>query len=111
MPTLLPIDSDNNTIPAMRLKSGAAHKITSSGTSTRNSTAFGAGTQVVSLYATQDVYIKFGDSTVTAANTDHFFPAGIYYDVAIGNARSGHAPHLAVLQVTTGGTVYISEKE
>ena len=111
MPTLLPIDADSNSIPAMRLKSGGAHKITSSGASARNSVAFGADTQVVSLYATQDVYVKFGDSTVTAANTDHFFPAGIYYDVAIGNSRSGHATHVAVLQVAAGGFVYVSEKE
>ena len=111
MSTKLPIDSNNNPIQALRLKSGAAHKITTSGTSARNTTAFGANTSVISVYATQDVYLNFGDSSVTATGTDHFFPAGVYYDIALGADGTAHATHLAALQVTSGGTVYISEKE
>lgn len=111
MPTLLPQDSDDNPIPAMRLKSDAAHTIAASTTSARNSTAFEADTSIVSLYADVPVYVRFGDSSVTAAATDHYFPAGIYYDFSIGNVRMGHHTHVAVLAADTDGNVYVSEKE
>lgn len=112
MPTLLPEDSDNNIIPALRLKSGGgAHAITASGTSARNTVAFDNDTRVVSVFATVPVYLNFGDSSVTAATTSHYYPDGIYYDFAIGGGQSAQAKHLAVLAVGTGGTVYVSEKE
>jgi len=111
MTTLLPTDIDDNPIPAVRLCAGGAHAITTSGTTARNSTAFDAGTRIISLYATENVYIKFGGASVTAAATDHFFPKGVYYDFAIGGDRTPHYTHVAALQVSTGGTLYISEKE
>lgn len=111
MATFLPTDDNNNPIPALRLRSGGAHKISVTSTSARNATAFDAGTQVVSLYATVPVYVRFGNSTVTATNTDHYFPAGFYYDVAIGSEESFHATHMAVLKAdTSDGSIYISEK-
>lgn len=111
MPTLLPQDSDSNVIPAMRLMPGGAHHISATNSSARNSTDFNANTRVVSVYATEPVYIRFGDSTVTAAATDHYYPANVYYDFAIGEDRTGHYTRLAVLRVTGDGDVYISEKE
>lgn len=111
MTTLLPRDSDNNPIPAMRLRSGGAHSINSSTTTARNSTAFNAATRVVSLYATAAVYVKFGDSSVTATSSDHYFPADTYYDFAIGGDRTGHYTHVAVLTLSGTGKVYVSEKE
>lgn len=111
MHTLLPQDSDSNIIPAMRLMQSGAHKISATSSSARNSTNFNDNTRVVSVYATEPVYIKFGDSSVTAAATDHYFPAGVYYDFAIGGDRTGHYTRLAVLRVTGDGDVYISEKE
>lgn len=111
MPTLLPQDFDNNVIPALRLRASGAHSITASGSSARNSTAFDADTRVIGVYATVPVYINFGNSSVTATSSTHYFPAGIYYDFAIGGGQTGHYTHLAVLQVSSGGTVYISEKE
>ncbi len=110
MSTLLPRDSDDNIIPALRLGAGA-HQVSATGTSARNATAFNADTRVVSVYATQPVTIKFGDSSVTATNTSHYFPAGVYYDFAIGGGHTAHNTHLAVLAVSASGTVYISEKE
>ena len=51
-------------------------------------------------------------ASITAANTDHYFPEGLYYDVSIGDGDKGpHATHVAVLAVSASGTVYISEKE
>jgi hypothetical protein len=111
MPTLLPNDADNNIIPAMRLLPSGGHKISATASSARNSTAFAAGTRVVSVYATEPVFINFGDSSVTSTSAAHYFPANVYYDFAIGGDRTGHYTHLAVLRVTNDGDVYISEKE
>ncbi|MCB1558179.1 MAG: hypothetical protein KDJ50_04580 [Alphaproteobacteria bacterium] len=78
--------------------------------SARNATAFASDTQIISVYATVPVYIRFGDATVTATTSDHFFPAGFYYDFAIGGDGVAHKTHMAVLRQSTDGTVYISEK-
>lgn len=111
MATKLPLDSNDNAIPAMRLLASGAHTISSTASSARNSTAFNAETRVVSVYATKDVYLNFGDSGVTADSGDHFFPAGVYYDFAIGGDGTAHYTHLAALRVSEDGNVYISEKE
>lgn len=112
MPTYLPTDANQNPIPALRLKpSGAQTVSAATGSSARNATAFAADTLIVSLFATQDVYVRFGDNTVTAANTDHFFPANTYYDFAIGDKGMARYTNIAVRAVSTAGTVYISEKE
>ena len=111
MSTFLPQDSNDNPIPALRLRSAGAHSISATtGTSARNTTAFDAGTRVVSLYATSAVYVSFGDSAVTADSTDHFFPAGVYYDIAIGGEQAAHNAYVAVRAVDTNGDVYVSEK-
>lgn len=113
MTTLLPKDADNNTIPALRLRDGGAHKITSTNVPARNTTAFNESTKVISLYATVDVYLKFGGASVSATTADHFFPAGVYYDVAItgGSGKGPHNAYLSALSVSEDGEVYISEKE
>jgi hypothetical protein len=115
MTTLLPLDADQNPIPAMRLRaSGGSHAISATATSARNTTAFNADTMVVSVCATGPVFLRFGGSTVTAANTDHYFPQGLYYDFAIGAGAESEGPrftHLAVLAAGSNCTVYVSEKE
>ncbi len=111
MTTLLPMDSNDNPIPALRLKEGGAHTIPFSASSTRNNTSFNQSTQIISLYCDEAVYIAFGDNTVTATASDHFFPAGIYYDISIGGEHSDHYTHIAALQASSSGTLYISEKE
>lgn len=111
MTTLLPTDADDNPIPAVRLRNGGAHTIVTSGVSARNATAFDSETRIVSLYATEDVYLRFGDGAVTANAADHFFPKNVYYDFAIGGDRTPHYTHIAVMQASAGGTLYISEKE
>ena len=110
MSTKLPLDVNDNPIPALRLKPGAAHVLSSGASSARNSTAFDEETRVVSVYATEDVYLNFGDGSVTATSNDHFFPAGLYYDVALGGDGAPHYTHMAVLQVAGPGSIYISEK-
>ena len=112
MTTLLPKDADNNLIPALRLKPGGAHLIAATSSSARNSTPFSDATRVVSVYATGPVYLRFGGASVTASGTDHYFPAGIYYDMAIGGGAKGPLhTHLAVLRADSDCSVYVSEKE
>ena len=112
MTTLLPKDADNNPIPALRLKSGGAHKISATGTSARNASAFHADTKVVGVYADGPVYIALGGASVTASNTGHFLPADLYYDLAVSGGMNGaQATHIAVLAAGANCTVYISEKE
>ena len=110
MSTFLPHDANDHAIPVMRLKPDGAHTIAASANSTKNTIAFGADTRVVSVYAAQDVYIAFGDASVTANTSDHFFPAGVYYDIAIGGGHTVHTPYIAVRAASGDGAVYISEK-
>ena len=107
MTTLLPHDANDNPIPALALKESGAHQIAIGTSSTRNSTAFDTDTQIISLYCDVPAYIAFGDSSIIASASDHYFPAGIYYDIAI----NGEYTHMAALQVSDSGTFYISEKE
>jgi len=110
MSTKLPLDVNDNPIPALRLKQGGAHVISSSAVVARNSAAFDAETRVISIYASEPVYIEFGDSGVNASSNSHFFPAGFYYDIALGGDGAPHHSHIGVLQVASAGSVYISEK-
>lgn len=110
MSTFLPLDSNQNPIPALKLKSGGAHSISASATTARNASAFDADTKVISVYADVAVFLAMGADDVTASSSDHFFPAGIYYDFAIGDDVNGQATHIAVLHDGADGTVYISEK-
>jgi hypothetical protein len=48
---------------------------------------------------------------VTAATTDHYLPAGLYYDVSLGDARQGRHTHVAAIAAETGCMVHVSEKE
>lgn len=111
MTTLLPKDSDNMAIPALRLKSDGAQQIDFTATSARSLSAFDPTTRVISLYATEPVYIRFGDSTISATDSDHYFPAGVYYDIAIGGGKTKQHSHLAARAVSSSGVLYISEKE
>ncbi len=111
MPTLMPTDINDNAIPALRLRASGAHAIAAGAASARNTAAFNAETRVVSLYATVPVFVKFGNSAVTATASDHYYPAGLYYDFALGGDQSGHYTHVAVLRASPDGTVYVSEKE
>ena len=109
--TYLPLDKDDHPIPALRLRSGGAHTVSATATAARNTTAFNADTRVVSIYATGPVYIAFGDNTVTATSSDHYYPSGLYYDFAIGGGKVGQDGYISVLRADTDCAVYISEKE
>lgn len=109
--TILPQDTFDRPIPALRLRPGGAHTITAGATSARNTTGFADSTRIVSVFATVPVFVRFGGSTVTAATTDHYIPEGLYYDIAIGGDEAPQYKHVAVIRASSDGTVYISEKE
>ncbi|HEU4839343.1 MAG TPA: hypothetical protein VFS88_08035 [Micavibrio sp.] len=114
MTTLLPVDEDSHPIPALRLRSDGAHTINATATSARNAIAFDEATKVVSLFATGPIYARFGADGVTAAETDHYFPQGLYYDFAVSGGEFNKGPrhtHVAVRAADTDCTVYISERE
>lgn len=110
--TTLPLDTDQFPIPALRLKAaGGAHSIAATSASASNATAFHEDTRVVSIYATGPVYLRFGSTGVTATNSDHYFPTGVYYDFSIGGDKVPHHSHVAVLRAESDCLVYVSEKE
>lgn len=78
---------------------------------TAKSTALGTG--IVRLYSTVDVFIKFGDSTVTAATTDMFLPGGTIEYFNAGTVLSGAStvpktPYIAGILSSGTGTLYIT---
>lgn len=110
--TSQPIDSNNNPLPALRLKKNGAHTIAAGITSARNAVAFDTDTKIISIYASVPVYIAMGGADVVADSGDHYYPGGIYYDFAIEGQASAHYTHIAVIRADgINGTVYISEKE
>ena len=112
MTTILPIDANDNAIPALRLKDGGGQSIAATtGSSARNAAGFSTDTKIVSVYATDAVYLRFGENDAVASSSDHYFPGGVYYDFAIGGYGVDHTPYLAVLAANANCTVYISEKE
>lgn len=112
MTTLLPTDANNQVIPAMRFKQSGSHILPFGETPQKNSIAFAPTTQVISLYATGPIFIAFGDITVTANTSDHFFPEGVYYDIAIQSKGSAQYTHISAIRAEDyDGTLYISEKE
>ena len=111
MSTLLPRDANNVPLPAMRMRNDCAHSITTTSNSARNVSAFNPLTKVISLYATGPVHLRFGSSSVTATSSDHYFPGGIYYDIAIGGDDTGQYSHVAVISANYDCQLFISEKQ
>jgi hypothetical protein len=111
MSTLLPRDDDFHPIPALRLRSGGAHRIDASANSARNIIAFDTDTHVIGIFATGPVFIRTGDAEVAASSDDHFFPEGLYYDIALGDERQGQHSHIAVLAADVSCILYVSEKQ
>lgn len=104
----LPTDRNAHAIQALRpAVSGGAHSITTSGTTDTNGDAFADDTKIIGVVATEDAFIRLGTSTVEATTSDHFLPAGVYFYFNI----DGNVTHLAAIQSTSAGVVYISEME
>lgn len=110
MTTLLPVDANNYPLPVLRLLSGGAKSVAVTASSARTSTAFDPETRVVGLYATTAMFIRFGNSAVAAASTDHYLPADTYMDVSIAGDETQSFTHLAAIRAVADGTLYVSEK-
>ena len=106
-----PKDDANVAIPVLSLKPGGGQQLTASGSSVRSS-AFSKTTRVITVYAEEDIFVEIGDSTVTAnQSTSHYIPGTVPYDLSLGTDFDEREDRfLAVIQVSTGGTVYVSER-
>ena len=112
MTTLLPTDSDYRQIPVLRLKGGGAHRLNVTATSARLQLASGA--QIIRVHVTAPVFVRTGDDTVTATDTDHYLSAGLPYDFSLGDegqARPIHTHIAAVSASDSDAVLYISEME
>lgn len=110
--TQLAVDNYGKSVPllATRALGGKPQAVTST-----TSTAFlltlpdNGAPGAVGLYATQDMYVAFGASNVTAAATaaahDAFIPAGGYREFAVAVSR----PYIAAIRATADGTLYITQ--
>ena len=83
---------------------GATQTITSSGTSAATSNGVGAQVSDVLITATQNVYLTFGLAPTATASTGLFLLKDwpTYFSIHGGEK-------VAALQVSSGGTVYVSE--
>lgn len=105
----MPKDKNSVSIPLLSFRRGAgAHQITFSGTSSTNTEAIVSS--VVSIYATEDCYIEIGpDDSVEASSSTHFIPKQTWLDIDMSDGANDGS-YIAVMQVTSGGTLYISER-
>ncbi len=109
MTTLMPRDADGNAIPILRPRADGAHKITVTAVSARNAAPFDSDTRAVALYATGSVFIRFGDASVTAADTDHYLPAGLYQIFSLGGGKEKLNTHVAAIRESVDCTLHVSE--
>ena len=101
---LLPLDGAGHPIDLFRLHPGTAQQIAVTGTTAHQTTAFASDTVAIAVYTTQDCFIRTGNSSVVAATTDHFLPAGFYTTLALKGDI-----YLAAISNGTNGTIYLSE--
>ena len=100
----LPTDKTGERIQA--LFPARAQNFAVTATTARNGTDFGADVTVVELTPTQDMFVKFGSSTVVATTSDIPLLAGIVYTYHTqGNLR------VAAIRDTVDGTLRITELE
>src|SRR5688572_14582697 len=108
MNTTLPLDNQGNAIPVLAILPAGGQKVAATVASARQTTAFKGETRVVSLYATEDMYIEFGNASVTAnTDTSFFFAKGIYKDFAVNDRDEVKFLHVAAIRATADGTLYV----
>ena len=98
----MPRDGTGRSIQA--LHPTTAQTVTVTATTAVSGANFGANCEVVELTPTEDMFIKFGDSTVEATSGDIFLRQGSVYTYAVkGDTR------VAAIRSATSGTLYITE--
>ena len=109
--TTLPEDSAGNPIPCLGVLPAGGQKVAVTAASARTAVDFKKDTQVVSLYATEGMYLEFGDATVTALTTTSFFFAkGIYKDIAVNDRNENKMLRVAAIRATADGVLYVHER-
>jgi hypothetical protein len=99
---VLPIDRNANPIQVMALGTNVADDV--DGVSDNLALPGSTNGRVIRVASTQDVYINFGDNSVTAAAANYLLPAGAeYFQVPDGTS------HIAYLQVTAAGRISVTE--
>lgn len=80
--------------------------LTSGSTSVSVTNAFGSFIRVVRIHPTEDIFMTLGSTPQTAVSTDMLLPADTteYFRVSPGE-------YIAVIQSSTGGTVYVTEMD
>ena len=112
MPRLtMPRGAGGAHVQVLRALVSGAHQITVAGTTARNSVAFNADTRAIEINADTDCFFQSGDNTVVATGTDHRLPSGETRVYSLGGDRQAQHTHIAVIQESAGGTLYISELE
>ncbi len=112
-------DNNGTPIPALTMREGGAHAVAFTAIAANNSTAFKDDTVIVSLFSTEPCFIKLSENSGDNASlSDHYFPANIYYDISLGGRPSEgygqkkpNKKYISAIQESSGGTLYISEKE
>jgi len=106
------LQQDANGVPiqTLRPRPAGGHKIDFTLSSVRNGTAFSPSSGFVELWATQDCFIRFGDTSVAAAagGGDKFLPANQW---SPPYPLKG-ATHVAAIRAgATNGSLYVSEMD
>jgi len=108
--TLAPRDDMGVALPVLRLRLGGAH-VVALGPS-QSTVPLAPETRVVAVHATVDCWIATGDADVVATAASHHLPVGAYLHLSLGDDRRGGAhSHIAAIQSTETGTLFISEME
>jgi hypothetical protein len=108
-----PRDDGMEPIPVLGLRPNGGYQVPFTASS-NTSPAIAGSIRVVTLYSTQDCFIETGNAA-TVANTanSHFLPNSIPYDISLGAETDStlNDKYVAVIQATTAGTLYISERD
>lgn len=103
----MPKDREGRSIPVLGFKKLGSQSFGVTTASARSVNALvieSDDAAVVSLYATADMFVNFGDNTVVATTNDHFLPANQYMDIKVGHT------HIAAITESDTGKLYISER-
>ena len=109
--TAMPRDASGAYVQVMRPLAGGAHTITIGAASARNSSAFDTNTRVLEIYSDTACYFQTGNSGITASSADHYLPAQRGRVYSIGGDQQAQHTHIAVIQASAGGTLWVSELE
>lgn len=110
--TTLPRDSQGNPIPVLGVLPGGGKKVAVGAASARTATDFAKDVQVITLYATENMHIEFGDATAVALNdgTSHYLVKGVYRDFAVNDRGELSFTRVAAIRDTADGTLYVTQR-